>query len=129
MWITKSPKLGVGSATNFTRKVFEVHGAKNLPKNMASLVTEMLGNLSLKGNLSSSFLRGERKLSVSSLPIRQPGPFCPPLKIEAAHKKGSGSTKNGRDSQAKRLGVKIYGDQAAKPGNIIIRQRGTNVSQ
>jgi large subunit ribosomal protein L27 len=42
-----------------------------------------------------------------------------------AHKKGEGSVKNGRDSQAKRLGVKIYGGQAALAGNIIIRQRGT----
>jgi large subunit ribosomal protein L27 len=42
-----------------------------------------------------------------------------------AHKKGEGSVKNGRDSQAKRLGVKIYGGQAAIAGNIIIRQRGT----
>lgn len=42
-----------------------------------------------------------------------------------AHKKGAGSTRNGRDSTAKRLGVKIYGGQAAIPGNIIVRQRGT----
>ncbi|CAD6235266.1 unnamed protein product [Miscanthus lutarioriparius] len=44
-----------------------------------------------------------------------------------AHKKGAGSTKNGRDSKGQRLGVKIYGDQVAKPGAIIIRQRGTRV--
>lgn len=42
-----------------------------------------------------------------------------------AHKKGEGSVKNGRDSQSKRLGVKIYGGQAAVAGNIIVRQRGT----
>ena len=42
-----------------------------------------------------------------------------------AHKKGEGSVKNGRDSQSKRLGVKIYGGQSAAAGNIIIRQRGT----
>jgi large subunit ribosomal protein L27 len=42
-----------------------------------------------------------------------------------AHKKGEGSVKNGRDSQSKRLGVKIFGGQAAISGNIIIRQRGT----
>ena len=42
-----------------------------------------------------------------------------------AHKKGEGSVKNGRDSQSKRLGVKIYGGQPAIAGNIIIRQRGT----
>lgn len=42
-----------------------------------------------------------------------------------AHKKAGGSTTNGRDSQAKRLGVKIYGGQVVRAGNIIIRQRGT----
>ncbi len=42
-----------------------------------------------------------------------------------AHKKGAGSTKNGRESHSKRLGVKIYGGQAVKAGNIIVRQRGT----
>jgi len=42
-----------------------------------------------------------------------------------AHKKAGGSTRNGRDSQAKRLGVKVFGGQAVKAGNIIIRQRGT----
>ena len=42
-----------------------------------------------------------------------------------AHKKGEGSVKNGRDSQSKRLGVKIYGGQPALSGNILIRQRGT----
>lgn len=42
-----------------------------------------------------------------------------------AHKKGVGSTDNGRDSNSKRLGVKLYGGQVARPGNIIIRQRGT----
>jgi large subunit ribosomal protein L27 len=42
-----------------------------------------------------------------------------------AHKKGEGSVKNGRDSQSKRLGVKIYGGQSATAGNIILRQRGT----
>lgn len=41
-----------------------------------------------------------------------------------AHKKGSGSTKNGRDSNSKRLGVKKYGGQKVLPGNIIIRQKG-----
>ena len=42
-----------------------------------------------------------------------------------AHKKGEGSVKNGRDSQSKRLGVKIYGGQPVNSGNIIVRQRGT----
>ncbi|KAJ0084256.1 hypothetical protein Patl1_30084 [Pistacia atlantica] len=48
-----------------------------------------------------------------------------PLTIESAHKKGADSMKNGRDSPCKRLGVKIYGDQVAKPGAIIVCQRGT----
>lgn len=42
-----------------------------------------------------------------------------------AHKKGGGSTKNGRDSQSKRLGVKKFGGQSVRAGNILIRQRGT----
>ena len=42
-----------------------------------------------------------------------------------AHKKGVGSSKNGRESQSKRLGVKIFGSGACKAGNIIVRQRGT----
>ena len=42
-----------------------------------------------------------------------------------AHKKGVGSSKNGRESESKRLGVKIFGGEAYKAGNIIVRQRGT----
>ena len=42
-----------------------------------------------------------------------------------AHKKAGGSSRNGRDSESKRLGVKLFGGQAARAGNIIIRQRGT----
>jgi large subunit ribosomal protein L27 len=42
-----------------------------------------------------------------------------------AHKKGVGSSKNGRESQSKRLGVKIFGGEICKAGNIIVRQRGT----
>ena len=42
-----------------------------------------------------------------------------------AHKKGAGSSRNGRDSESKRLGVKLFGGQVAKAGNIIVRQRGT----
>ena len=49
------------------------------------------------------------------------------LSVEAAHKKGGGSTKNGRDSNAQRLGVKVYGGQLVLSGNIIVRQRGTVV--
>lgn len=45
-----------------------------------------------------------------------------------AHKKGLGSSRNGRDSHAQRLGVKIYGGQAIKTGQIIVRQRGTHIA-
>jgi len=44
-----------------------------------------------------------------------------------AHKKGGGSTKNGRDSNSKRLGVKRYGGEWVIPGNIIVRQKGTKI--
>ena len=44
-----------------------------------------------------------------------------------AHKKGKGSTKNGRDSQSKRLGTKLYGGQEVTAGNIIVRQRGLKI--
>ncbi|XP_050234661.1 50S ribosomal protein L27, chloroplastic [Mercurialis annua] len=78
---------------------------------------------------SSSFLKGDTaslNFPISrnsvSFPLRK-APL--PLTIQMAHKKGAGSTKNGRDSPGQRLGVKIYGDQVAKPGAIIVRQRGT----
>ncbi|XP_062010356.1 large ribosomal subunit protein bL27c [Rosa rugosa] len=83
--------------------------------------------LSSSSSSSSSFFRGDLgsvqlgpKLSLSTTSQRRL-----PLTIQNAHKKGAGSTKNGRDSKGQRLGVKIYGDQVAKPGSIIIRQRGT----
>ncbi len=44
-----------------------------------------------------------------------------------AHKKGAGSSRNGRDSQSQRLGVKRYGGQAVRAGTIIVRQRGTRI--
>lgn len=44
-----------------------------------------------------------------------------------AHKKGTGSTRNGRDSNSKRLGVKRYGGESVKAGNILVRQRGTKI--
>ena len=44
-----------------------------------------------------------------------------------AHKKGQGSTRNGRDSNGQRRGVKVYGGQAAKAGNILVRQLGTRI--
>ena len=71
------------------------------------------------------FYGGDSRLatrSVSAAPLSDDG-FC----IEAAHKKGAGSTKNGRDSISKRRGVKVYGMQKVKAGGIIIRQVGTKV--
>jgi large subunit ribosomal protein L27 len=50
------------------------------------------------------------------------------ITIEAAHKKGAGSTKNGRDSASKRRGVKVLGGQRVKAGGIIFRQTGSTVS-
>ena len=44
-----------------------------------------------------------------------------------AHKKGGGSSRNGRDSQSQRLGVKVYGGQVVRSGNILVRQRGTRI--
>ncbi|MED6120809.1 60S ribosomal protein L27 [Stylosanthes scabra] len=73
---------------------------------------------------SSSSYAASPLVSIVSLPrTRTQNPL--PLTIQNAHKKGAGSTKNGRDSPGQRLGVKIYGDQVAKPGSIIVRQRGT----
>ncbi|KAK6135102.1 hypothetical protein DH2020_031165 [Rehmannia glutinosa] len=81
--------------------------------------------LSIGSSSSSSFFRGD----FGSIHVGQNAtvsfPIKSPLTIESAHKKGAGSTKNGRDSPGQRLGVKIYGDQVAKPGSIIVRQRGT----
>ena len=63
--------------------------------------------------------------------VQAPAPcVCParaPLTIEAAHKKGGGSTKNGRDSNGQRRGVKVYGGQPVKAGGIIVRQVGCKV--
>ncbi|GJM92027.1 hypothetical protein PR202_ga08453 [Eleusine coracana subsp. coracana] len=97
---------------------------------MASMPFALAGvfqGLSLSSSAGPSFLRGDRAaLSVGGAAIGVPVP-ARRLTIQMAHKKGAGSTKNGRDSKGQRLGVKIYGDQVAKPGAIIIRQRGTRV--
>ncbi|ONK56158.1 uncharacterized protein A4U43_C10F4740 [Asparagus officinalis] len=74
---------------------------------------------------SSSYLNGDLGSIRIGQQVSVSFPMKSPLTIESAHKKGAGSTKNGRDSRGKRLGVKIYGDQAAQPGAIIVRQRGT----
>ncbi len=102
----------------------------------AAATTSMIGmlkGLSLTSSSGSSYMTGDankfgavvvERRSSSGLVEQQNGGA---ITIEAAHKKGSGSTKNGRDSKPKMLGVKIYGDQAAQPGAIIVRQRGTKV--
>lgn len=70
-----------------------------------------------------------RSLGGQGLEHSSGAPRCvQPLLIEAAHKKGGGSTKNGRDSNAKRRGVKVYGGQPVKAGGIIVRQVGCTVS-
>ncbi|KAJ3678254.1 hypothetical protein LUZ60_002057 [Juncus effusus] len=95
---------------------------------MASLSFSSLSASFKSLSLSPSpFLTGS-KTHVSPLSVSLPfnrKPKVGSLTIRMAHKKGGGSTKNGRDSKPKMLGVKIYGDQVAKPGAIIIRQRGT----
>ena len=75
-------------------------------------------------NCGAAFLGG-RPLAQRAQPIRA-APLVPAT-IEAAHKKGAGSTKNGRDSNSKRRGVKVYGGQPVPAGGIIIRQLGTKV--
>ena len=100
---------------------FNLVGAfKGLSMSSSSLSSSSLLSSFVKGDLGSLVV-GPTKLSFS----------CPqrlPLTIQNAHKKGAGSTKNGRDSRGQRLGVKIFGDQVAKPGSIIVRQRGTKVT-
>ena len=93
---------------------------------MAEL-TSSLSRLSLSSASSTPFFAGEASLRAVAPGAPAAARITAPLTIEAAHKKGSGSTKNGRDSNAQRLGVKVYGDQPAKAGSIIVRQRGTKV--
>ncbi|XP_068656008.1 large ribosomal subunit protein bL27c [Aristolochia californica] len=81
--------------------------------------------LTVVSSSSSSYLRGDFGSITTGTKFSVSYPTKFPLTIESAHKKGAGSTKNGRDSKGQRLGVKIYGDQVAKPGAIIVRQRGT----
>src|SRR5581483_3690466 len=58
-------------------------------------------------------------------PTRRPRPRTPPRRTLMAHKKGLGSSRNGRDSNAQRLGVKLFAGQAVTGGEIIVRQRGS----
>lgn len=79
----------------------------------------------LASSVSSFACRNLSLLKAPHSKVQAPGFSVVP--VECAHKKGAGSTKNGRDSVSKRLGVKIYGDQACIAGNIIVRQRGSTV--
>jgi len=74
---------------------------------------------------SSTFMAGASVASLSK--ARAPAAPVSGFRsaTEMAHKKGVGSSKNGRDSQGQRLGVKLYGGQEAIAGNIIVRQRGS----
>ncbi|PSS35298.1 50S ribosomal protein [Actinidia chinensis var. chinensis] len=95
---------------------------------MAATSFGLLGafrGLSLSSTSPSPFLKGEFGSVNVGNKVSLTFPKKAPLTILCAHKKGAGSTKNGRDSRGQRLGVKIYGDQVAKPGAIIVRQRGT----
>jgi large subunit ribosomal protein L27 len=82
-----------------------------------------MASLSMLSSRTSGFASSGRSQlgAASTASLRVP---VAPLRIEAAHKKGAGSTKNGRDSNSQRRGVKVYGDQAVKAGGIIIRQVG-----
>ena len=75
--------------------------------------------------------QGQRSFLGTALPVAQPCSCRPRIAstIEAAHKKGGGSTKNGRDSNGQRRGVKVYGGQPVKAGGIIVRQVGCKVAQ
>lgn len=82
----------------------------------------MFGSTSLSSK--SSFLASQ---SIAVRPLVSLAPKKAFVSIEAAHKKGAGSTKNGRDSNSQRRGVKVYGAQPVKAGGIIIRQQGSTV--
>mmetsp|Transcript_12424 Transcript_12424/g.30004 ORF Transcript_12424/g.30004 Transcript_12424/m.30004 type:complete len:171 (+) Transcript_12424:162-674(+) len=72
---------------------------------------------------SSTLVSGSR---VVAMPQGASAPARFSFSVEAAHKKGTGSTKNGRDSNPQYLGVKKYGEEAVVTGNIIVRQRGNS---
>eukprot|EP00884_Botryococcus_braunii_P000723 jgi/Botrbrau1/10651/Bobra.53_2s0009.1 len=83
------------------------------------MLSSLFSGLSIRP--AARFTCGQRLQDASSL---YPGRIGQPMLIEAAHKKGGGSTKNGRDSNSKRRGVKVYGGQPVKAGGIIVRQVG-----
>ena len=86
-------------------------------------LTASVASVSLSARASS--VAGSR---VVALPQSTSAPARFSFNVEAAHKKGTGSTKNGRDSNPQYLGVKKYGGEVVQTGNIIIRQRGNKVT-
>lgn len=84
--------------------------------------TASVASASLSARASS--VSGSR---IVALPQSASAPVRFSFNVEAAHKKGTGSTKNGRDSNAQYLGVKKFGGEVVNTGNIIVRQRGNKV--
>jgi len=82
----------------------------------------MLASTGLRGSTFAGQSVSSRRIAIA-VPCRHTT-----VSIEAAHKKGAGSTKNGRDSESKRRGVKVFGGQPVKAGGIIYRQTGSTVS-
>ena len=87
------------------------------------MLATSFASMTLHSSAHGSFACGHRLQPRQSLRVQAPVPFS----VEAAHKKGGGSTKNGRDSNSKRRGVKVYGGQPVRAGGIIVRQLGTKV--
>lgn len=87
------------------------------------MLATSFASMSLHSSAHGSFACGHRLQQRQPLRVQAPAPF----NVEAAHKKGGGSTKNGRDSNSKRRGVKVYGGQTIRAGGIIVRQLGTKV--
>ncbi|DBB15060.1 hypothetical protein WJX82_002576 [Trebouxia sp. C0006] len=85
------------------------------------MLASAFASSSLHSSAEGSFACGHQLQQRKPLRVVSPVPFT----IEAAHKKGGGSTKNGRDSNSKRRGVKVYGGQPIRAGGIIVRQLGT----
>lgn len=87
------------------------------------MLASSMAGMGLQGSTHGSFACGHKLQQRNPVHVQAPLPFT----VEAAHKKGGGSTKNGRDSNSKRRGVKVYGGQAIGAGGIIVRQLGTKV--
>lgn len=85
------------------------------------MLASAFASMGLHTSTQGSFACGHRLQQRQPLRVLAPMPFT----TEAAHKKGGGSTKNGRDSNSKRRGVKVYGGQPIRAGGIIVRQLGT----